>query len=431
MKRALVLSLGVVVAAITVFAIYSRLTDGRGADPDDRPIAAPPSDQAFDSVVARGLYLARAADCAGCHTAPEGKPYAGGVPFKLSFGTLYSTNITPEIETGIGSWTDDDFLRAVRSGVGRGGKHLYPAFPYTSYTGLSRDDVLAIKAYLFSLPAVRAAVPANKLSFPFDQRWGITFWNAIYFRNSRFHPQSERTLQWNRGAYLASALGHCGECHTPRNALYGIDHSRELGGAITQGWKAYDISSKPADGIGRWTNEQVVEYLSTGHEGDHGWAAGPMAEVVSNSLQYLSRADLTALVTYLRGDSPPAEPAASSKLPPSATGSVESASNGLGANLYSGACMGCHPLNASGAPSYAGVLGGADVRDPSARNITQILLSGSMLQVGGATMSMPAFAPAYSDTEIAAIDRYVVAKFGSVEANVTPASVRGQRRSGQ
>ena len=191
------------------------------------PLAA--QADAPSDLIARGQYLTRAADCEACHTAPGGQPFAGGRAFQLPFGVLYATNITPDA-TGIAGYSDDDWVRMLRRGVGRSGQHLYPAMPYQSYTGMSRDDALAIKAYLMSLPPVHAAIPANQISFPFNQRWGMFFWNLLNNPDRRFVPDSSQSAAWNRGAYLVQVLGHCGECHTPRNFMMAVDNSRQFAG---------------------------------------------------------------------------------------------------------------------------------------------------------------------------------------------------------
>src|ERR1700682_2121562 len=229
--------LGIVVVAAIGFVVYAWHADGRGAE-DDGPRSG--AVQAAGNIVERGQYLAAAADCVVCHTAPSSAAYAGGVAFRLPFGTIYSANLTPDGDTGIGAWSDEDFLRAVRSGVGRGGRHLYPAFPYASYAEMARDDVLAIKAYLFSLPAVHSEVRKIDLRFPFSQRWSLPLWNALCLGSKRFRPDPAHDAACNRGAYLATALGHCGECHTPRNAGFAMNGKDNLAGTDIQGWKAYN-----------------------------------------------------------------------------------------------------------------------------------------------------------------------------------------------
>jgi mono/diheme cytochrome c family protein len=388
--------------------------------------------------IARGEYLAKAADCVACHTAGEsGKPFAGGVAFKLPFGTLYSSNITPDMQYGIGAYTDDEFVRAVREGVRRDGRHLYPAFPYTSYTALSRDDVLAIKAYLWTLAPVAQANRPNELSFPFDQRWAMGFWNAAFFKSRRFEPDPSKPAQWNAGAYLATALGHCGECHTPRNLGFGLEHGQELAGEELQGWRAYNITADPTHGIGAWTDEDILGYLTTGHAPGRASASGPMGEAVAHSLEFLAPEDAAALVAYLRTvparegkhpidiDAHPKTLADSSTILP-APDELKSESAGL--RLFEGACAGCHQWNGAGRQSpYAALAGTRGVNDVSAENVTEIILQGVRMRVAGNDVFMPGFADAYSDAEVSALANYVIGHFGGKQAAVTPADVAKRR----
>jgi mono/diheme cytochrome c family protein len=260
------------------------------------------------SLIERGEYLARAADCAACHTAEGGMPYAGGRAFVLPFGTLYSTNITPDKDTGIGNYSDADFLNAVHKGIGRGDTRLYPAMPFASYSYMTDADAGAIKAYLFSLKPVHAPAPANTLSFPFNQRALMGVWAMLFNPDKRFEPRAERNPQWNRGAYLVEAMGHCGECHTPRNLMQALDNRQKFSGAVQAGWRAYNVTSDPKSGIGAWSEADLARYLSVGHAEGRGTATGPMGEAVDNSLQYLSQSDIKAMVSYLRSVPPVATP---------------------------------------------------------------------------------------------------------------------------
>ena len=298
--RTIGIIVGVIVLAVLAFTAYALITvTHSGNEQASQPAGAGvPAD--LPAQMARGEYLARAADCEACHTAPNGQPFAGGVAFKLPFGTIYSSNITADKETGIGAWSDDEFVRALHAGVDREGRPLYPAFPYTSYTAMSRDDILAIKAYLFSLPVVHAPARPNALSFPFNQRWTLSLWNALFLKKERFQPVQGKPEAWNRGAYLATALGLCGECHTPRNVAFAMDNGKALAGAELQGWTAYNITSDKEHGIGAWSDQELVDYFSKGHAAGRGTASGPMGEVVGYSLQHLSPSDLAALVAYLR-----------------------------------------------------------------------------------------------------------------------------------
>jgi mono/diheme cytochrome c family protein len=388
-------------------------------------------------IVARGEYLTTAADCSACHTVPgSGRSFAGGVAFKLPIGTIYSTNITPDPASGIGGWSDEEFLRAVRNGVGRHGEHLYPAFPYTSYTELSRDDVLAIKAYLMSLPPIAQPNRINDLGFPFNQRWAIGFWNALFFKNQRFAADPSKPPDWNSGAYLATALGHCAECHTPRNFAFGLEHGKDLEGAEIQGWRAYNITSDPRHGIGGWSDGELSEYLRTGFTPGHASAAGPMGEAVSHSLQHLNSADIASLVSYLRTvparegahpivvDRNPAPVLASSDIAP---GAGEAPAHEQGLMLFEGACASCHQWTGMGQLSrYAALLGTRSVNDAGGANVTQTILNGVNMRIGDREVFMPAFG-AYSNAEVAALANYVIAHFGGKKGEVTPDQVAARR----
>ena len=250
------------------------LADYHAADP-----TGVPDDLANADSVKRGEYLARAADCMVCHTAPDGVKYAGGLAFLTPFGTLYSTNITSDKETGIGNYTDQDFLNAMQRGVRRDGARLYPAMPFPSYTYITDNDALAIKAYLFSLPAVHTPAVENTLAFPFNQRWLMGFWSAFFNENRRFQSNTAQRPEWNRGAYIAEALAHCGECHTPSNLAFALDNRSKFSGSV-YGWYAFNITSDKGSGIGAWSDDELRGYLSTGHALDRGTAAGPMGEAV-------------------------------------------------------------------------------------------------------------------------------------------------------
>jgi mono/diheme cytochrome c family protein len=432
MKRFIVL-VAVLIAILAAAELTLNRTDGAaGAAP---AIAGAP---ASADVLARGEYLTRAADCVACHTVPEsGRPFAGGVAFKLPIGTIYSSNISADHANGIGAWSDDEFVRAVRDGIGKRGEHLYPAFPYTSYTRLSRDDVLAIKAYLFSLPASSQVNRANELSFPFNQRWAVGFWNAAFFKDRRFAADPSKPPEWNSGAYLATALGHCAECHTPRNVAFGLEHGKELSGEELQGWRAYNITPDPKYGIGAWSDAEIAQYVKTGFAPGHASAGGPMGEAVSHSLQYLDAADVAALIAYLRSvpahegvhpvdvNPQPAPVVASSETAP---GSGDAAAHPQGLKLFEGACASCHQWNGKGQQTpYASLLGTRGVNDVEGTNLTQTILLGSKVRVGDSEVFMPAFGAAYSNTEIAALVNYVIAHFGGKDGKVTPDEIAERR----
>lgn len=393
-------------------------------------VAGPARADASSDLVARGEYLTRAANCMPCHTAPGGQPFAGGLPFKLPFGTLYAPNITPDAETGIGTWSDDDFVRAMHEGIAKDGTRLYPAFPYASYTLLSRDDVLAVKAYLFSLKPVKHTPPPNDLKFPFNQRWTMIFWDWLYNPDRRFQPDSSKSPAWNRGAYMVEALGHCGECHTPRNFLQATKSDQKFAGTVILGWRAYNITPDPQTGIGRWSEGELAEYLASGTSDGHGVAAGPMGEVTENSLRYLTHDDIEAMTTYLRSVPPiasgpmiTAPPQTAQATPPQepSAADAERIHADPGLRMFAGACVGCHGWDGRG------LAGTAAVSDPTALNLTHVVLEGVHLKA--AEVDMPEFGKGYSDAEVASLADYVTGRFGGHTASVTPDDV-AKRRSG-
>jgi mono/diheme cytochrome c family protein len=402
------------------------LADYRGPNPTGVPPAL-----AQASLVERGAYLARAADCFACHTTQGGKPYAGGLPFKLPFGTLYSTNITPDKETGIGNYSDRDFLNAVHRGIRPDGARLYPAMPFPSYTYMTDADALAIKAYLFSLPPVHAAAPANTLTFPFNQRWSMIFWSALFNPDTGFEPDPLKSPEWNRGAYLSEALAHCGECHTPRNLAFALDNRKKFAGAVTAGWRAFNISSDKATGVGAWSDDDLVSYLSIGHAAGHGTASGPMGEAVDHSLSQLAAEDIRAMVAYLRTVPPTASTNLPATLAPPAPPSHKDGGtpDPRGKMVFEGACVSCHDWTGASPISPSATLTGAwAVNDPSAINVVQVVISGTQRRTPPDAISMPAFGSAYSDGEIAALANYVTARFGSKGSHLTAKDVAELRK---
>jgi mono/diheme cytochrome c family protein len=362
-----------------------------------------------------------------------GKPFAGGFAFKLPFGTLYSSNITPDKETGIGAWSDADFLRAVHEGIARDGTRLYPAFPYAAYTMMTDEDVLAIKAYLFSLPPIHAETPANTLSFPFNQRWLMAFWSAFFNPNERYRPNPAQSPEWNRGAYVAEAMGHCGDCHTPRNLMQALDNRSKFMGAVAAGWQAYNLTPDKETGVGAWSDETLAQFIHTGHVDGYGTASGPMGEAIDNSLSHLKPEDIGALVVYLGTVPPISDPAlpAPRTAPASAShkeGVAEADAHG--ADLFAGACASCHGWTGkSPVLAIATFTGARAVNDPSARNVAQAIIWGVTRETPTGPAVMPAFGHAYSNIEIAAISNYVTKRFGAAPSAITAdqvAALRGQ-----
>ena len=400
------------------------LADYKGAN----PTSVPASMKSLDPIQ-RGEYLTIASDCLVCHTARGGQPYAGGFAFALPFGTIYSTNITPDKETGIGNYSDQDFLAAMHRGIRKDGARLYPAMTFTSYTYMTDEDALAIKAYLFSLAPVHAPARANTLGFPFNQRWAIGMWASVFNRDTRFQPDTSKSAEWNRGAYLSEALAHCGECHTPRNLAFALNNRRKFGGEATGGWLAYNISTDKNSGIGAWSDDDIAAYIGHGHANGHGSASGPMGEAVAESLSRLTPEDIRAIVVYVRS-----VPATSSDLPaqlaPPGPDSHQQgfAGNERGKRIYEGACASCH--NWSGIADispYATLTGSRAINDPSGTNVAQIVIAGSASASVNGSPSMPAFGDAYSNQEIADVTNYVTARFGAKGSSLTGKNVAGLR----
>jgi mono/diheme cytochrome c family protein len=403
------------------------LADYHGANPTGVPASL-----AQASAVERGAYLTRAADCEACHTAQDGQRFAGGLGINLPFGTLYTTNITPDKDTGIGNYSDEDFINALRRGIRRDGVRLYPAMPFPSYTYMTDADALAIKAYLFSLPAVHAPAPANTLTFPFNQRWSMIFWSAVFNPDTRFEPDSSKTPEWNRGAYLAEALAHCGECHTPRNLAFALNNRQKFAGALTAGWRAFNISSDKTTGIGGWNDEDLASYLATGHAAGHGTASGPMGEAVDHSFSHLAPEDIRAMVVYLRTVPAIASPDLPATLAPPAPASHKDGGgtqDPRGKMVFQGACVSCHGWTGESSISpFATLTGAWAVNDPSAINVAQIVISGTKRNTPPDAISMPAFGNAYSDAEIAAVANYVTARFGTKGSHLTAQDVAELRK---
>ncbi len=394
------------------------LADYKAASPTGVPAELANADPAT-----RGAYITSMADCQACHTAPGGKPFAGGRAFVLPFGTIYSPNLTPDPETGIGKWTDAQFLNAVHRGVAPDGSRYYPAFPYPSYTLLTDADVLAIKAHLFSLAPVKQANKPNTFGFPYNQRWLMGIWAAMFNPNERFRPVPQQSPDWNRGAYLVEAAGHCAECHTPRNLMQALDQRQKFGGAVAEGWNAYNISSDKVSGVGDWSADELAAYLSTGHARGRGVASGPMGEAVELSLSRLTKSDIGAVVTYLRSVPPVKGGLPAPAGPAPAQPRLATANNPVGQRVFEGNCASCHAWTGAGAAREEAQLTGVRaVNDPSGANVALMVINGS----GSATAHrpyMPGFGKVYSDDEIAAVTNYVTARFGAKASTLSAADI--------
>ena len=340
------------------------------------------------------------------------------------FGTIYSTNITPDRETGIGAWTNDEFYRAMHEGIAKDDVHLYPAFPYPYYTHVTREDVDFIRAYLATLPPVSNRPPRNELPFPLDQRIVMRPWNWMFFEDSDFKPSPDKSAAWNRGAYLVEGLGHCGACHTPKNFLGADETKKGLQGSSLQNWFAPSLGSDLRAGLGGWSSADIVEYLKTGRNAHYN-ATGPMAEVVTYSTSKLSNEDLTAIATYLKD------------LPGAKTGQTansQSASSNApnnGAAIYGDSCSACHRMSGEGIEHMFPTLkGSSSVQQSDPTTIIRVILQGARTVPTDARptpSSMPAYGWKLNDAQVAAVASYVRNAWGNVAPPVTADQVRNLR----
>ncbi|MBQ5942099.1 cytochrome c [Massilia sp. AB1] len=388
------------------------------------PAASPAAFAATPGNIARGAYLARAGDCIACHTARGGPAYAGGRALDTPFGRLHGPNLTPDRETGIGDWSADDFWNALHNGIGRDGRLLYPAFPYTNYTRVTRADSDALYAFFRSLPPVRQANRPHELDFPYNQQAMLAGWRLLYFRPAVFEARPARSAEWNRGAYLVEGLGHCSACHSTRNRL-GASGETLSGGLIpTIGWYAPSLTAGSEAGLGDWNKEHIVALLGTGIS-PRGSSTGPMAEVVARSLQHLTPEDLGAMAEYLK--SLPA-----SEAPKPDVG--EPASEQLlaeGKRIYDAQCVDCHGADGKGKqPAYPPLAGNRAVTLSPAVNAIRLVLNGGFPP--GTTgnprpYGMPPYGHELSDAQVAAVLTYVRASWGNAAPPVGAPDVNRYR----
>jgi mono/diheme cytochrome c family protein len=380
----------------------------------------PPMPQSLDgALVRRGRDLAAIGNCNDCHTVRGGKDFAGGLAVPTPFGTIYSSNITPDAETGIGRWSEAAFRRAMQSGVDREGRHLYPTFPYDHFTNVSDEDNRALYAYLMTRPPVRAPERENQLSFPLNQRAMVAGWKLLYLRHGTYQVDATKSAEWNRGAYLVEGLAHCGACHTPRNVLGAERTHAAFAGADVDNWHAYAINSQSPAPV-PWDAAALFQYLRQGWHPDHGVARGPMAEVVSN-LSDVPESDVRAIATYMAGVFGAATPDAKRRgddvlaqaKSPQAPQAPQAAQASSGASLYAAACASCHGSDRG--PPYGGInlaLSSA-FSGPDARNAANIVLAGIRPTAGERSPIMPGFADSMSDDQIAALLDHLRARFSS------------------
>lgn len=372
--------------------------------------------------VANGRYQAILADCMGCHTAPGGRPFAGGTVLETPFGKLAAPNITPD-DSGIAGWTREEFRRAVKSGMAPGGRRLYPAMPYPSYARMRDSDVDDLFTYLQTVAPVRYTVPVNLLRFPFNIRGLMAGWNWLFFKPQGPQPRPGKSAAWNRGEYLVNGPGHCGVCHTPKN-LFGADKSHALGGVALAGWFAPDISNDPRTGVGGWGQGDMVAYLATGRN-SHAAASGPMAEVIENSTSRMNDGDLAAIAVYLKSLPGGADPRHAL--------AAGDARMKRGAQVYDDNCRACHNADGRGqSVIFPPLAGSAIVQQEGPQSLTRVVLAGTQAaQTARAptAAAMPSFAWRLSDAEVADVLTYIRNSWGNAAPAVAASAVKSQRES--
>ena len=425
MNKLLKFGLALVVLAAGAGALVWALNVRDEIDVNTPVAAAAPS----ASLAERGAYLARAGNCQACHTAQGGQAYAGGRGIATPFGTVVTSNLTPDDKTGIGSWSSAHFWRAMHNGRSKDGRLLYPAFPYTSYTQVTREDSDALYAYLRSLPPVAAPNQPHALRFPYQSQAALAVWRALFFSPGVYEADASRSAEWNRGAYLVKGLGHCAACHTARNALGGSEQGLDLAGGLIpmQNWYAPSLASPYEAGVSDWDKQHIVSLLKKGVS-PRASVTGPMAEVVQRSTQYLSDADLGAMATFLK-ELPPSQATA----PEPAAIKTQGESVERAAKLYEQHCAQCHGAKGEGiANAYPALAGNRAVTMGQAANLVQIVLNGGYAPATEGNprpFGMPPFVLVLNDADMALVLTHVRQSWGNRASEVTPLEVNRIRAS--
>jgi mono/diheme cytochrome c family protein len=393
-----------------------------------------------DALVARGAYLAKVGDCVACHSAPKGKPFAGGLPMVTPMGKIFTTNITPEPDTGIGRWSEQDFEKALRQGVSKDGHNLYPAMPYPSYAKVRDDDVKALYAYFMKgVAPVQLANRESEIPFPLNMRWPLKVWNVVFLEKGAYRDKDGKGAEWNRGAYLTQGLGHCGSCHTPRGIGFQERAADERGvawltGAALDGWFASNLTGEHNTGLGQWSEADLSTFLKTGANA-HATAFGSMTDVINNSTQAMTNQDLKAMSAYLK--SLPAAGGTTSVpyvYDPTATVAVLARPAGdPGAKIYSTYCIHCHEANGKGfAPLLAPLAGNPNVLEENPSSLINVTLNGNhnlVIQGIPAAYPMPKYAQTLSDEQIADVLTFIRAGWNNAAPAVSTSDVAKMRKA--
>ncbi|AUT71829.1 cytochrome c [Paraburkholderia hospita] len=400
------------------------------------------SHAADDALVTRGEYLAKAGDCIACHSTPHGKPFTGGLKMMTPMGVIYSTNITPDPETGIGQYSEDDFKRAMREGIAKDGHNLYPAMPYPSYAKVNDDDMHALYTYfMHGVAPIKQANREPDIKWPLNMRWPLKFWNMVFLEKGVYQDKTGKDVAWNRGAYLIQGLGHCGSCHTPRGIAFqeqALDESGALylSGSPIDNWFASNLTGEHNVGLGRWSEADVAQFLKTGAN-QHASAFGSMTDVINNSTQALTDVDVAAMSRYLKslpaagGSGGPAYAydAKATKV------SLTRPANDAGARVYTAFCMHCHGVDGRGfAPMLAPLAGNPNVLEKNASSLINVTLNGTGdLVIGGvpAAYPMPKYGPVLNDQQIAEVLTFIRAGWNNGAPGVGAGDVAKVRKATQ
>lgn len=387
------------------------------------------------STLQRGLYLTRMGDCEACHTNDPAKPFAGNNPLKTPFGTIYSANLTPDDQTGLGRWSAADFYKAMNEGKEPDGERLYPAFPYTHFTYITREDSDDIFAYLQTLRPVHQEIKPPQFPWPLNERVAMLGWNWLNFEDKQFQPNPDKSPAWNRGHYIAEGLGHCALCHSPKNVLGAEKAGNDAyTGGMAEGWFAPSLRGTGHGGLADWSKEEIVSFLKNGRN-EHATAFGPMAEVVSDSTRYLTNSDLSDLATYLKDLPEDQNGQKTSGQTGQQTASNTDQSSSVGKQIYDAQCSACHMADGKGVPNmFPGLVRSGIVHGDNTTTLVKLILQGGVAPQTEAfptPQAMPAFDWKLTDAQIAAVTSYVRSAFGNNASAISADDVKSLREANE